>query len=68
MNELEKLLQNDEAIRSIAAKVGQLSKADTIDQSLGLLWYDLRPVVQFLFPYKQLIPLISRLPDRKSVV
>lgn len=62
MTELEKLLQDDAAIKSIAAKVGQLSKADTIDQSLGLLWYDLRPVVQFLFPYKQLIPLISRLP------
>jgi len=62
MNELDKLLQNDEMIRSIAAKVGQISKADTIDQSLGLLWYDLRPVVQLLYPYKQLIPLISRLP------
>lgn len=62
MNELEKMLQNDEMIRSIAAKVGQISKADTIDQSLGLLWYDLRPVVQLLYPYKQLIPLISRLP------
>jgi hypothetical protein len=62
MTDLEKLLQDDKAIRDIAAKVGQLAKADTIDQSLGLLWYDLRPVVQFLFPYKQLIPLISRLP------
>lgn len=62
MTELEKLLSNDEAIRQIAAKVGTLNKADTIDQSLGLLWYDLRPVVQLLYPYKQLIPLISRLP------
>lgn len=65
MNEIEKFLadpKNDEFIRAIAAKVGTMSKADTIDQSLGLLWFDLRPVVQLLYPYKQLIPLISRLP------
>lgn len=62
ISEIEKLLQNEDMIRQIAAKVGQISKADTIDQSLGLLWYDLRPVVQLLYPYKQLIPLISRLP------
>lgn len=65
MNDIEKLLadpRNEEFIRAIAAKVGTMTKADTIDQSLGLLWYDLRPVVQLLYPYKQLIPLISRLP------
>ncbi len=53
------LLQNDEFIKGIATKIG---KADTIDQSLGLLWYDLSPIVQLLYPFKELIPLISRLP------
>lgn len=65
MNELEKLLsstENQNFINLVADKVARLHKADTIDQSLGLLWYDLRPVVQLLYPYKQLIPLISRLP------
>lgn len=53
------LLQNEEFIKGLEAK---FTKADTIDQSLGLLWYDLRPVVQLLYPYKELIPRISRLP------
>src|SRR5271170_2446127 len=59
---LDLLLNNETFMKEIAAKVQTLGKADTIDQSLGLLWYDLRPVVQLLYPYKQLIPLISRLP------
>lgn len=53
------LLQSEEFIKGLSSKLG---KADTIDQSLGLLWYDLRPVVQLLYPYKELIPRISRLP------
>ena len=53
------LLQNDEFIKGIATKIG---KADTIDQSLNLLWYDLSPIVQLLYPFKELIPLVSRLP------
>jgi hypothetical protein len=52
-------LQNPDFIKAVAS---QISKADTIDQSLGLLWYDLRPVVQLLYPFKELIPRISRLP------
>lgn len=56
---VQNLLQDNEFIKGIASKIG---KADTIDQSLGLLWYDLRPVVQLLYPFKELIPRISRLP------
>ena len=41
---------------------GFLAKADTITQSTNLLWYDLSPIVQMLYPYKELIPRISRLP------
>ena len=62
MNELEKLIGNDTLIKQIAERVQALAKADTIDQSTGLVWYDLRPVVQLMYPFKQLIPLISKLP------
>jgi hypothetical protein len=41
---------------------GILSKADTISQATNLLWYDLKPIVQMLYPYRELIPRISRLP------
>ncbi len=41
---------------------GVLAKADTISQATNLLWYDLSPVVQMLYPYRELIPRISRLP------
>jgi hypothetical protein len=37
-------------------------KADTISQATNLMWYDLSPVVQMLYPYRELIPRISRLP------
>jgi hypothetical protein len=66
MTELEKVLNNKEYIDSIAAKVAQISKADTFDQSTGLVWYDLSPIVQLMFPFKQLIPLISKLPRVKG--
>ncbi len=56
------LLQNDSFIRGLGGKLGTISKADTISQATGLLWYDLRPVVQLLYPFKELIPEISRLP------
>src|SRR5271167_3756672 len=46
----------------ISRSVGPLAKADTISQATNLLWYDLRPVVQMLYPYRELIPRISRLP------
>lgn len=64
--ELEKLLENKDAILGIAAKVAQINKADTFDQSTGLVWFDLSPIVQLMYPFKQLIPLISRLPRVKG--
>jgi hypothetical protein len=59
------LLNDQDFIKSLATKVGttfNLEKADTISQATGLLWYDLSPIVQMLYPFKELIPLISRLP------
>jgi hypothetical protein len=53
------LLKDDGFLKAMQAR---LQKADTISQSTGLLWYDLRPVVQLLYPFKELIPLISKLP------
>jgi hypothetical protein len=56
------LLNNENFIRSFEKKYGSLAKADTIAQATNLLWYDLKPVVQMLYPYRELIPRISRLP------
>jgi hypothetical protein len=56
------LLGNQDFISELSRSLGGLSKADTISQATGLLWYDLRPVVQLLYPFRELIPLISRLP------
>lgn len=55
------LLQDDSFVKALGDKLG-ISKADTISDSTGLLWYDLRPVVQLLYPFRELIPCISRLP------
>lgn len=58
------LLQNENFVSALAKKMGvtDLAKADTISQATNLLWYDLKPVVQMLYPYRELIPRISRLP------
>ena len=57
------LLNDDSFIKALSTKMGfDLNKADTISNATNLLWYDLRPVVQMLYPFKELIPLISRLP------
>lgn len=56
------LLQNEDFVKGMQSKLGTFSKADTINQATGLLWYDLRPVVQLLYPFKELIPCIGRLP------
>lgn len=56
------LLEDGDFIKGIADRIGKASPPDTIDNALGLLWYDLRPVVQLLYPFKELIPRISRLP------
>lgn len=58
-NFADALLGNDDFIKGLAAK---LTKSDTINNATGLLWYDLRPVVQLLYPFKELIPCISKLP------
>lgn len=39
-----------------------LRKADTFQQSTGLVWFDLSHIVQLLYPFKELIPTISQLP------
>lgn len=56
------LLNNENFVRNLEKRLGPLQKADTIQQATNLLWYDLRPVVQMLYPYRELIPRISRLP------
>lgn len=56
------LLNNEDFVRNLEKRLGPLAKADTIQQATNLLWYDLRPVVQMLYPYRELIPRISRLP------
>ncbi len=56
------LFQNENFQAMIEKRFGGLAKADTIAQSTNLLWYDLKPVVQMLYPYRELIPRISRLP------
>lgn len=56
------LLNNEEFVNNLQKRLGPLAKADTIQQATNLLWYDLRPIVQMLYPYRELIPRISRLP------
>lgn len=56
------LLNNENFVNNMQKRLGTLAKADTIQQATNLLWYDLRPVVQMLYPYRELIPRISRLP------
>lgn len=62
------LLANENFNAMLAKKLGTdaLNKADTISQATNLLWYDLSPVVQMLYPYAGLTPLISRLPRRPA--
>src|SRR5665213_2064156 len=63
---VQALLADQDFLKGLSGKLGtglaDLVKADTISQATGFNWYDLRPVVQLLYPYKELIPLISRLP------
>jgi hypothetical protein len=56
------LLANERFNELIAKNVGGLAKADTISQATNLMWYDLKPIVQMLYPFRELIPRISRLP------
>jgi hypothetical protein len=60
---VQALLANEGFVKGLEKNAeGILSKADTISQATNLLWYDLKPVVQMLYPYRELIPRISRLP------
>jgi hypothetical protein len=63
---VQALLADQDFLKGLSGKLGaglaDLVKNDTISQATGFNWYDLRPVVQLLYPYKELIPLISRLP------
>lgn len=56
------LLNNENFVKNLEKRLGPLAKADTIQQATNLLWYDLRPIIQMLYPYRELIPRISRLP------
>ena len=57
------LLNNENFVKKLESRLGtNLQKADTVSQATNLLWYDLRPIVQMLYPYRELIPRISRLP------
>lgn len=56
------LLNNENFVKNLEKRLGPLAKADTIQQATNLLWYDLSPIVQMLYPYRELIPRISRLP------
>jgi hypothetical protein len=56
------LLNNEDFMGKMSKRLGTLAKADTIQQATNLLWYDLKPIVQMLYPYRELIPRISRLP------
>ena len=59
---LAALFENENFNKFLENKYGSLLKADTISQATNLLWYDLKPIVQMLYPYRELIPRISRLP------
>ena len=54
------LLNDEQFMTNMGKRLGTLAKADTIQQATNLLWYDLKPVVQMLYPYRELIPRISR--------
>lgn len=60
---VQALLANEKFATGLAKRFpGLLEKADTISQATNLLWYDLSNVVQMLYPYRELIPRISKLP------
>lgn len=59
---LSAMFANEQFEQMLQKKLGTFAKADTVSQATNLLWYDLKPVVQMLYPYRELIPRISRLP------
>jgi hypothetical protein len=56
------LLADERFIEKLSKRLEALTKADTIAQSTNLLWYDLSRIIQQVYPYRELIPLLSRLP------
>lgn len=60
---MQTLLSDERFLKGLEARLpGVLAKADTISNATNLLWYDLSQVVQMLYPYRELIPCISKLP------
>ena len=55
------LFKNPEFMAELRKEMG-LAKADTFQTSTGLVWFDLSRIVELLYPFKELIPRISRLP------
>ena len=58
---IEAILKSPEFTKSLDAKLA-LYKADTITTGTNIVWYDLSRMVQILYPYRQLTPLIAHLP------
>jgi len=59
---VQALMANQGFDKYISDKIGALAKADTIATATNLLYYDLSHLIQFTYPYRELIPRISRLP------
>ena len=58
---IEAILRSPEFTKSLDAKLA-LYKADTITTGTNIAYYDLSRMVQMLYPYRQLTPLIANLP------
>jgi hypothetical protein len=58
---IEAFLKSPEFTKSLDAKLA-LYKADTVTTGTNIVWYDLSRMVQMLYPYRQLTPLIAHLP------
>ena len=61
------MLNSDKFGEALSRRIGALTKADTISQATNLVYYDLSPVVQMLYPYLDLIPRIGKLPRVKGI-
>jgi len=61
---LANLVNSDAFHEAMIKKYGTtwFDKADTISTATGLLWYDLQPLIEMMYPYRELIPRIWQLP------
>jgi hypothetical protein len=59
-----RLVSDPDFLGKLAAGVSPLVKSDidTFTSANVPSWFDLSPVVQYMFPFKEFIPLISRIP------